>query len=44
MVPLAKQSGAAVVIVNGEPTQMDSRADVVLRGQIGEILPALIAP
>jgi len=42
MVPLARQSGASVVIVNGEPTKMDHAADVVIRGQIGEILPALV--
>lgn len=43
MVPLAARNGAAIVIVNGEPTKMDDLADVVLRGQIGEILPALVA-
>jgi NAD-dependent deacetylase len=42
MVPVASRSGAAIVIVNAEPTQMDGLADVVLRGQIGEILPALV--
>jgi len=43
MVPLAGRTGAAIIIVNGEPTKMDDLADVVLRGQIGEILPALVA-
>ena len=43
MVPLAQQSGAAIVIVNGQPTGMDSAADIVVRGQIGEILPVLVA-
>ena len=42
VVPIAKQAGARVVIVNGEPTAMDDLADAVLRGQIGEILPALL--
>jgi NAD-dependent deacetylase len=42
-VPLAKQSGASVVIVNAEPTGMDRIADWLLVGQIGEILPALVA-
>ena len=42
MVPIAKRAGAAVVIVNGESTTMDGYADVVLRGPIGEILPAII--
>ncbi len=41
MVPMAKQCGARVVIVNGEPTGMDHVADVVLRGPLGELLPAL---
>lgn len=42
-VPLAKRAGAPVVIVNAEPTEMDGIADVVLRGSISEILPALVA-
>jgi NAD-dependent deacetylase len=42
MVPVAKAEGARVVIVNGEPTEMDDLADAVLRGPIGTILPALI--
>jgi len=41
-VPLAKQMGAKVVIVNAEPTAMDDLADAVLQGQIAEILPQLI--
>lgn len=40
-VPLAKRSGARVIIVNAEPTPMDDLADAVLRGPIGEILPAI---
>lgn len=44
MVPLARRAGARVVIVNGEPTAMDDLAHAVLRGQIGELLPALVAP
>ena len=42
-VPLAKRAGAKVVIVNAEPTGMDELADAVLRGPIGEILPAICA-
>lgn len=42
VVPLAKESGARIVIVNGEPTEMDDLADAVLRGPIGEILPRLV--
>jgi NAD-dependent deacetylase len=41
IVPLAKRSGARIVIVNGGPTEMDELADVLLRGQIGELLPQL---
>jgi NAD-dependent deacetylase len=43
VVPLAKDSGARVVIVNAQPTEMDFLADAVLRGPIGEILPRLVA-
>jgi len=41
-VPIAKQMGAKVIIVNGEATAMDQLADVVLRGSISELLPRLI--
>jgi len=41
--PLAKASGARVVIVNGEPTKLDRHADVVLIGPISEILPAVVS-
>lgn len=42
MVPVAKNAGARIVIVNGEATEMDGLADVVLRGSISEILPRLV--
>jgi len=42
VVPLAKRAGAAIIIVNGQPTEMDELADVVLRGSISELLPALV--
>jgi NAD-dependent deacetylase len=41
VVPVAKDAGARVVIVNAEPTEMDGMADAVLRGSIGDILPRL---
>ena len=41
--PLAKQSGAALVIVNAQPTAFDGLADAVLGGSISEVLPALAA-
>jgi NAD-dependent deacetylase len=42
LVPMARMAGARVVIVNGEPTEMDHLADAVLRGSIGDLLPALV--
>lgn len=43
VVPLAKQAGAHIVIINGTATEMDGLADIVLRGKIGEILPRIVA-
>jgi NAD-dependent deacetylase len=40
-VPAARAAGARVVIVNAEPTPFDETADAVLRGPIGEIVPAI---
>ncbi len=40
---LAKQSGASLVIVNREPTDLDAIADLVIRQDIGEVLGAFIA-
>jgi len=42
VVPTAKEAGARVVIINAEPTELDSMADTVLRGSISEILPRLV--
>ena len=42
-VPIAKTSGARVVIVNAEATPFDEIADVVIREPIGEVLPQLVA-
>jgi NAD-dependent deacetylase len=44
LVPIAREAGARVVILNAEPTAMDDLADAVLRGPIGEWLPALVEP
>jgi NAD-dependent deacetylase len=41
-VPTAKRNGAAVIIVNGQPTEMDRHADHLLIGMIGDVLPALV--
>ena len=40
-VPVAKSAGARVVIVNAEPTALDSMADAVLQGSISEVLPVI---
>jgi NAD-dependent deacetylase len=42
-VPAAKAAGARVVIVNAEPTALDSMADALLAGSISEILPRICA-
>jgi NAD-dependent deacetylase len=43
LVPTAHAAGARIVIVNGEPTDYDALADVVVRGPIGDVLPAIVA-
>jgi len=43
LVPTAHRAGARIVIVNGEPTEYDTLADVVVRGPIGDVLPAIVA-
>ena len=35
---IAKRSGATLAIINREPTELDRFADIVLHGEIGEIL------
>lgn len=39
---IAKNAGARLVILNRESTPLDGIADLVLRGEIGEVLPALV--
>jgi NAD-dependent deacetylase len=41
-VPLARRSGAALVVVNGERSAYDHLADAVIRGSISEVLPAIV--
>jgi NAD-dependent deacetylase len=41
VVPVALSRGAAVIIVNGSPTEMDQLAEVVVRGSISDVLPAI---
>lgn len=42
-VPAAKASGAALVIVNAQPTPFDDIADAAISGSISEVLPELLA-
>ena len=44
VVPIAKHAGARIVIINGEPTEMDELGDAVIRDSISEVLQALVAP
>ena len=43
VVPVARMSGAQVVIVNGGETAMDHLADAVIRGSISDLLPRIVA-
>jgi len=38
---LAKQNGAKLVIINREPTPLDELADLVIHGEIGEVMAGL---
>jgi NAD-dependent deacetylase len=42
LVPIAHAAGARVVVVNAEATEYDRIADVVVRGPISEVLPAIV--
>lgn len=42
-VPIALRGGAALVILNGEPTPFDREADVVVHDSISEVLPRIVA-
>ena len=42
LVPTALQAGAALVIVNADPTPYDAHADVVLYASISEVLPEIV--
>jgi NAD-dependent deacetylase len=44
LVPLARRSGAKVVILNREGTGMDDEADAVLRGELSDLVQELAAP
>jgi NAD-dependent deacetylase len=42
-VPTALRAGAALIVVNGGATPFDGAAEVVVRGRIGEVLPAIVS-
>jgi NAD-dependent deacetylase len=42
MVPIAARVGAAIVIVNGSPTEQDHLATAIARGPISTLLPAIV--
>jgi NAD-dependent deacetylase len=44
VVPLAREAGAKIVILNAEPTPFDDIADAVFRDSISEILPKVLQP
>jgi NAD-dependent deacetylase len=39
---LALENGARLVIINLQPTYLDSRADAVIRGDVAEVLPRIV--
>jgi NAD-dependent deacetylase len=41
---IAKSNGAALVIINRESTDMDSRADIVVHAEIGNVLREIVPP
>ncbi|MFP8876463.1 MAG: NAD-dependent deacetylase, partial [Myxococcota bacterium] len=43
VVPIAHAAGAHIVIVNGQPTELDHIAHARLEGSISEWLPRLVA-
>ena len=42
IIKAAREKGARLVIVNREPTPVDEIADAVVRGEIGDVLPAIV--
>jgi len=42
VVPLARYSGASVLIVNGQATEMDGLANVIVRGSISDVVPTIV--
>lgn len=43
MAPAAVQAGASLIIINGEPTQFDPLAEVVINASISDVLPTIVS-
>ena len=41
---LARANGARLILINRGPTHMDDVADVIIRGDVAEVLPRLAEP
>jgi NAD-dependent deacetylase len=41
---LAQAHGARIILINRGPTRLDARADVIIRGDVAEVLPRLAEP
>jgi NAD-dependent deacetylase len=39
----AVRSGARLIVVNAEPTRLDSLAEVVIHGRSGDVLPEIVS-
>jgi NAD-dependent deacetylase len=40
---MALEGGARLVIANAEPTPYDPQADAILRGNLGDVVPGIVA-
>jgi NAD-dependent deacetylase len=43
LVPLSREMGARLIIVNAQPTPFDAMADAVVDGSISDVLPSMVA-
>ena len=41
---LARANGARLILINRGPTHMDDVADIIIRGDVAEVLPQLAKP
>jgi len=38
----ALESGAKLIVINQSPTDLDEKADIVIHGKAGEVLPRVV--